>query len=449
LALEENISHSSTQNNRLVISLFTGSGRWLFCGMKVLFACLFLFCGLLARSQPSIPDPGAGSDQPDIGRAPTQLWKLHAGGAVFSSPVVSDGLVYFGALDSLLYAVDIQKGSISWTFRTQGQIRSTVCIKSDRLFLAGGDGILYCLDKKSGVLVWKWVISPTAIFLGERKYDFADYYHSSPIFYNNVLYFGSGDGRINAVSADKGKLVWSYQADDIVHGTPAIFEDKLFVGSFGGNVFALQCANGNLVWKFKSVGQAYFPKGEMQGSPVVANGLVFVAGRDYNVYALDADKGYSHWNRKFNYGWGLGNAVHDSVLFVGTSDDRALFGFDPETGRQLWKTDVKFNIFGPPAFTHSLVYVGTILGRLLAMEARTGKIVWVYNTEGLSANRKKYFKEDDSFVDTIDKILVAPADWLDMENKLGGIFSTPALSDGRIVITCVDGSVYCLGERKG
>ena len=412
--------------------------------MRILCIALFFLFHIVSFSQTSIPDTKKGLNQPDIENQPAVVWKLHTAASIFSSPVINGQLVYFGGLDSNVYAVDINKGSIAWKFKTKGQIRSTVCIEKDHLFLVGGDGMLYCLDKKNGSLVWQWVISPTAIFLGERKYDFADYYHSSPVFYNGILYFGSGDGRINAVDAEKGKLIWSFQADDIVHGTPAIYNDKLFVGSFGGNVFALQCANGNLIWKFKSVGQAYFPRGEMQASPVISNGLVIVAGRDYNIYALDAERGYSHWNKKFNYGWAFGNSVADSILCVGTSDDRALFAFDPENGRQLWRTDVKFNIFGPSSFTKSAAYVGTILGRLVAVDLKTGKIKWTYNTEGFTSNHKKYFKDDDSFVDNIDDILIAPIDWLDMEIKLGGIFSTPAISNGLIIITCVDGSVYCL-----
>ena len=34
-------------------------------------------------------------------------WKFKTKGKIFSSPVVSDGVVYFGSSDNHLYAVDI------------------------------------------------------------------------------------------------------------------------------------------------------------------------------------------------------------------------------------------------------------------------------------------------------------------------------------------------------
>jgi eukaryotic-like serine/threonine-protein kinase len=54
----------------------------------------------------------------------------------------------------------------------------------------------------------------------------------------------------------------------------------IFFGSFNGYIYALKTFNGELVWKFKTVGHQYFPKGEVQGSPSVFNGLVFVGARD-------------------------------------------------------------------------------------------------------------------------------------------------------------------------
>ena len=102
-------------------------------------------------------------------------WVFEIKSPIFSSPVVSEDLVYFGGLDSIFYAIEVSSGHEKWRFRTKGEIRSAPLIDGTRVFLNGGDGSLYMLNKKSGELIWKFDAEC------ERKYDFADYFHSTPV----------------------------------------------------------------------------------------------------------------------------------------------------------------------------------------------------------------------------------------------------------------------------
>ena len=107
--------------------------------------------------------------------------------AIYASPIVADGTVYVGGLDGILYALDLETGKEKWSFRTEGEIRSSVCLGKSTILLNGGDGRLYALDF-SGKLRWTFQTG------GERKYDFADYFHSTPVLHDGRVYFGSGDG---------------------------------------------------------------------------------------------------------------------------------------------------------------------------------------------------------------------------------------------------------------
>ncbi|MBA4054450.1 MAG: hypothetical protein C0490_07050, partial [Marivirga sp.] len=218
----------------------------------------------------------------DFEKVPTVLWRFKTKGPIFSSPVISDGLVYFGGLDSTLYALELSSGNVKWKIKTNGEIRSTVSILEKRLYLLGGNGVLSCIDKTTGKPEWRTVFDNTALFLAERRYDFADYYHSSLLIHNNVIYFGSGNGRVQALNERNGEVIWSFKAGDIVHNTPVIQGENIYFGCFDGYVYALDVRTGVLKWKFKSVGHQYFPNGEMQGSPVAGFGNIFIGSRDYN-----------------------------------------------------------------------------------------------------------------------------------------------------------------------
>lgn len=394
----------------------------------------FLFTYISAQTNTLIT-PGIVSD---FDKLPETVWVFKIRQPVFSSPVTDDKMVYFGGLDSTFYALDIKTGKEIWRFKTSGQIRSNACIGDQCLYINGGDGKIYALDRTSGKLIWFFQTE------GELKYDFADYFHSTPVLEKGILYFGSGDGNLYAIDSGTGTKVWAFKAGGIIHTTPAIDNKKIFFGSFDGFVYALDLDKGDLVWKFKTVGHRYFPKGEVQGSPSIFNGMIFIGARDYNVYALDQAKGYCLWNKAFTRGWGLANNVHDSVLYIGSADERALIAADPETGRELWNKKMEFLVFGNNAYSTNMMYVGTTIGKLHGIRLDTGDKVWSFETESYRNSRFKYFKQDDSYRDDIYSIIKSNEQFLEVECELGGIFSTPVIKDNLIIFTSTNGTIYCL-----
>jgi outer membrane protein assembly factor BamB len=375
---------------------------------------------------------------PDFKERPEIKWLFKTNYPIYSSPIVHEGLVYFGGLDSLLHAIDLNSGIERWHFQTHGEIRSNVCIDGPRLYLNGGDGTLYALNKKTGETFWKFNTG------GEKKYDFADYFQSTPVAENGILYFGSGDGNLYAVNSETGFLVWKFATGSIVHTTPALARNKVFFGSFDGHVYAVDQVNGNLIWKFKTLGHRYFPKGEVQGSPGFFNNLVIIGARDYNVYAIDQEHGYCHWNKAFIKGWGLNNNIHDSVLYIGSADERVLIAAAPETGREYWRKNMEFLVFGNCAYSETMLYLGTTIGKLHGINLHSGEKIWSFETDTYKENRFVYFKSDDTYRDDIYSIIRSNEQFLEVECKLGGIFSTPYIFGDYILFTSTNGILYCL-----
>jgi eukaryotic-like serine/threonine-protein kinase len=401
--------------------------------VKLLFFLMLCSSGLFAQVK-------VITYEADFAVAPVTDWVFKTDKPIFSSPIIENNTVYFGGRDQYVYALDLGTGTVRWKFKTNGEIRSTVVISKNKLFVVSGDGFVYVLDKSTGKNLWKFKTE------GERTYElfsYADYYQSTPVLDDGSIYFGSGDGQVYALDVKTGNLKWKYKTGSVVHASPAIQDGQLFIGSFDGFFYALNKTDGKLLWKFKSVGQSYFPKGEMQGNPVVFDNRVFVGSRDYNFYSTDIKQGFCYWNKQFPKGWAMGTpAIRDSVLYVGTSDDMVLLALDPFTGATKWKADVKFNVFGGPAFTESMVYAGSLMGKLFGIDLKTGAIKWTITTNLYNKNKTKYFKND-LYRDDIQSIIQKGEDFLTMYYELGAFFSTPAISEGRLIITSTDGSVYC------
>src|SRR6478672_1733206 len=76
------------------------------------------------------------------------------------------------------------------------------------------------------------------------KFATGDRVVSSPVFANNVIYFGGDDGNIYAVNADTGAQQWKYPTGAPVPTTPAVADGTLYAGSYDGKFYALDAKTG-------------------------------------------------------------------------------------------------------------------------------------------------------------------------------------------------------------
>src|SRR5690606_13966538 len=178
-----------------------------------------------------------------------------------------------------------------------------VSLSGEEIFFYSGDAFVYCLNQKTGKLKWKF--QTKGGLLGDRRHDFADYFQSSPVINGDRLFIGGGDERVYALSVKDGQVLWTFKTHGIVHTTPALDATRIYIGSFDGYLYAIDQRDGRECWKFKTVGHAYFPDGEVQGSPVISNGVIYFGARDYNLYALDSSIGTARWNKRFPFGWAM------------------------------------------------------------------------------------------------------------------------------------------------
>ena len=419
-----------TVENRIPLPLMT-------CRLRAKILGYLCLCGgLLINTTPQASAQGG---------AGTLAWKYQTGGSLVTSPVTDGKQIFIGSYDSSFYCIDVASGKLNWKFKTNGQIGSTASISGEKIYFFSSDGRLHCINK-SGKAVWSFKTMSGA--LPDRRYDWPDYYQSSPLLDNNVVYFGAGDGRVYALDADAGTLQWSFQTGDVVHTRPAVRQDKLVAGSFDGHLYCLDKNTGVMIWKFKTTGQRYFPRGEVNGNPVIHRNKVFFGARDYNLYALDLEAGYCHWLKTFPYGWALPVTPNDSIIYVGTSDDRVLLAVDAESGAIRWRRSLGFNIFAEMEIRGDTGFTGTLNGKLFSVDLTTGAIRWTFLTDGFKTYRRKYFQEDDSlYVENIGRLLPDGNAILKMYRELGAVFSKPVAVGKSVVFASNDGTIYCIEAK--
>lgn len=402
-------------------------------------------------------------DAPGPTQAPRVQWAFKTDGPVIGSPAVANGVVFFGSSDGKLYAVDEQSGRQKWLYRTLAgrPVTSSPAVADGVVYVSGFDGVLYAVSADSGALKWTFITEYERRFEAKRLHGYSpvaqtipdswDLYTSSPAVFNGRVYFGSGDGSVYALDARSGAVQWKFATADVVHASPAIVNGTVYIGSWDSHLYALDAESGQEKWRFKAGEDAFIHNQQgFQSSPTVAEGTVYVGCRDGHLYALDAATGRKKWDYPTNKGWVNSTpAVRGGLVYAGTSDGYRFLALDARTGRLRLSLDAKGAVFSSPALAGDLVYVGVSNGKLLAIDASTGKLVWEFQTESARRDPLKVLKADGGLN---NEVIYAPYfhDYQDMVLafyrvfSVGAIWSSPVVDQGMVFFGSTDGSVYAL-----
>lgn len=367
------------------------------------------------------------------------LWKFSTASAIYSSPVISGNNVYFGSGDMNCYAVDKTSGKLAWKFETKGPVNSSPAIHDNSIVFSSADGNIYAADKNNGRPLWVFKTK------GEQRYDLWDYYLSSPVIDNNIVYVGSGDSTIYAISAGTGKMIWSYKTNGIVHASPVIKGDTVFIGSYDGCFYALDAKMGKLIWKFKTVGDASFPKGEVQKAALLQDNTVVFGSRDYNIYALDAKTGTGLWNMKERGSWIIATPFfHNGNIYFGTSDTHRFYCTDLRSGEIKWTLPLNMRVYGTAAMVDGNIVFGCFNGKIYLVDAGTGNIKSTFQTEESKKRYAGLYGPDDHFRKGFelygDNYIAAEKQIL----SLGSILSSPLVENRTLYFGDANGYFYAL-----
>ena len=286
------------------------------------------------------------------------LWSFDCEEEVRASPLVYSGIVYIGAYDNNLYAVDAETGKFLWKFPTQSGICSTACARERLIIFGSEDGIIYALDAQTSAVQWTMRTGGPV--------------RSSPRLLLDALFVGSDDQHLYALDARRGEQVWSYRTWGPVRSSAAQGEGNIYIGSGDGHIYALESRSGELQWKTRT-GHA------VVASPSVAEGLVFVGSWDSYIYALDQRSGLPVWKQRTGSRVTSSATVHAGRVYVGSADG-ILYCLDCRNGRAIWKFETGTFITSSPCVAGGKVYFGAGNGRVYCLEAKSGKEMWFFQT---------------------------------------------------------------------
>ena len=127
------------------------------------------------------------------------------------------------------------------------------------IYLAAGYSIVHAIRATDGRLLWRY--DPKVPEAAGQKLR-AGWGIRGLALWKDKVYVGTQDGRLLALAAGTGKLVWSVQTLDpengaFISGAPRAFNGKIVIGNAGGDfsplrgyVTAYDAKSGKQIWRF-------------------------------------------------------------------------------------------------------------------------------------------------------------------------------------------------------
>jgi outer membrane protein assembly factor BamB len=180
-------------------------------------------------------------------------------------------------------------------------------------------------------------------------------------------------GDVQVRDLDTGELRWRY-ATGLTEPSPVVRDGVAYLAATNGNVYAFDLARGEPRWVFSG-------GAKITSSPALEGDRLYVGDYAGTVYALDAGTGRPVWTAS------AGGKVYGTIAVAGgrvfaPAVAPGLSAFDAETGVLLWRVPTSAYLYSSPAAYRGRVYFATYAGTLSAVSAETGELLWTGDTGG-------------------------------------------------------------------
>ncbi len=227
-----------------------------------------------------------------------------------------------------------------------------------------------------------------------------------PAISDSAIYTIDRDGEITAFDRNSGSKLWQKDLDMTITSGLGHDDETLYVGNDNAEILALDINTGEEKWK-KTLSSIALSR------PITSGEMLIVRTLDGKLYGLSREDGVQNWI--YDRGVPVLTYRGNSSLVLG-GDKLVFTGFDSgkvtavgiEQGQLLWETtaavargrsDIEriVDIDGDPILAGRSLFVVTINGRIVSIDAITGKLNWareISSFVGIGADERNIYITD-------------------------------------------------------
>ena len=337
-------------------------------------------CGVIGDVKDNLTDTLFGrvpADAPDplvefkSVNASKVLWqaKLSESEDFDFAPVVDAGYVYAASSKGEIAKFDAVSGKQEWRVNSAEVLSGGVGVGGSLVMVGTQKGWVYAYDI-AGKFLWKAKLSSEVL--------------SAPKYFDGLVIARSGDNHIYGLNANDGTRKWVYDRTGpalTLRSSVGVIVDggAVYAGFGGGKLVALRADNGKMLWE-ASVAQ---PKGvteieriaDITSLPVVEGPLVYAVAYQGKIAAVDRMSGRIVWNRDISSLTGL--SMEDGRIYLAHAAG-AVYALDYTTGKSFWRQ---------PVLKNRKLTLPLAMGGLVAVGDLDGYVHFLNRDDGALASR--------------------------------------------------------------
>ncbi|HVL86412.1 MAG TPA: PQQ-binding-like beta-propeller repeat protein [Candidatus Thermoplasmatota archaeon] len=296
---------------------------------------------------------------------PRVLWDGHEQAEIAASPVAGGGRLFTLTLAGSLAARDVLTGEVLWRRELGANASATPALDGPTLVLADWDGNVHAVEARTGETRWARAVGALV--------------HASPAVANGRVFVADAEGRIHSLSIGDGQTAWTRDLGAPIVASPSASGSRVYAATAEGRVVSLAAHDGAPLAENRV-------HGGLVGAPVVWDETVVVADGLGFVVGLDASTLKRRWLATQGPADLATPAVGDGRVVAPSMAVGGLATYDVRNGRLLWKVaDPGFGRYpAPVSLGDGVVYAGVRDGRLLAISALNGTLLWEISASRLA-----------------------------------------------------------------
>lgn len=345
-----------------------------------------------------------------------------------------------GPLDKA-WSINIGKGS-----GRKGRIVAPPVIANGRIFTVDAGYVVRAFDEATGKRIWDFKVEAVQReSTRQGKTSFIDRLRD-PLtftdgdgsdkegvggglaFSDGTIYVASGLGKMVALNADSGELIWARQTRVPLNSAPTVDNGRVFVISDDNELFALNSNSGEVLWSYQGIIETASML--TAPAPAVIDDVVLAPFSSGELVALRVQNGGVLWQDSLSSTARLtplaslndiagGPAVADGYVIT-TAQSGVMTAFDLRTGQRVWTQPA--GSLSIPLIAGDVVFTATTTGQVAAMSKLDGTVLWLQQLENFKNAKKR---------------------------KQRTVWTGPVLAGNRLVVASSRGDIVVLDPRSG
>jgi outer membrane protein assembly factor BamB len=372
-----------------------------------------------------------------VGVAGWALSSRSVTGSPSSAVTLPAGSVPTGAAPSLGQEIQQYYGNgarraAAWKFTTDNAIEANPGVGGGMVFIGSTDNNLYAVTAANGRKAWSYQAGAVT---------------AAPEVVGSVVCLSTSKGHFYALRVADGARAW-----DVDTGVPAIYKSTWAVD--GGNVILAQAGVPARAYDAATgaKGVGFSTQEPYVMALTAANGILYALDASGILYAFRTGTGAEIWHGKpfsADDQPGTGLTVDGGAIYLGTVAG-TLYAISAATGKVRWTYPAGSAIESSMAVADGMVYLKDSNGNVHAVDTASGKKTWSRGSVptglwGVTVAGGLVYYSTDLAVQALDAKTGAPVRAFTPSGAASGsaaFLSTPAVAGGKVFVGCNDYSLY-------